>query len=55
MHMRIPHRIIEHPIEAAIGGLLLLGLLFGSADFTSNTKSTLKTPQAPPGATAQKL
>ena len=53
--MRIPHRIIEHPVEAAIGGLLLLGLLFGSADFTPNTKNTLKPPQAPPGATAQKL
>jgi hypothetical protein len=53
--MRIPHRIIEHPIEAAIGGLLLLGLLFGSADFTSAAKNTLTPPQAPPGATAQKL
>lgn len=31
--MRIPNRILEHPIEAAIAGLLLLGLLFGSADF----------------------
>ena len=31
--MRIPARIIEHPIEAAIAGLLLLALLFGSADF----------------------
>jgi hypothetical protein len=55
MRMRIPHRIIEHPVEAAIGGLLLLGLLFGSADFTSNAKNTMKPPQAPPGATAQKL
>jgi hypothetical protein len=53
--MRIPHRIVEHPIEAAIAGLLLLGLLFGSADFTSNTKTTLKSPTAPPGAVAQKF
>lgn len=53
--MRIPHRIIEHPIEAAIGGLLLLGLLFGSADFAPNAKSNLKSPQAPPNETAQKL
>ncbi|HEV7959881.1 MAG TPA: hypothetical protein VGP01_02540 [Rhizomicrobium sp.] len=44
--MRIPHRIIEHPIEAAIAGLLLLGLLFGSADFTPSAK----TPPSPPGA-----
>lgn len=48
--MRLPHRIIEHPIEAAIAGLLLLGLLFGSADFTPNAKG----PQEPPAA-AQKL
>ena len=31
--MRIPNRIIEHPIEALVASLLLLGLLFGSADF----------------------
>jgi hypothetical protein len=48
--MRIPHRIIEHPVEAAIAGLLLLGLLFGSADFTSKANA----PQ-PPTVTAQKL
>ena len=36
--MRIPDRIIEHPIEAAIATLLLLGLLFSSADFTSGAK-----------------
>jgi hypothetical protein len=49
--MRIPQRIVEHPIEAAIAGLLLLGLLFGSADLTSGTK----TPQAPPPTAAQKF
>ena len=36
--MRIPNRIIEHPIEAAIASLLLLGLLFSSADFTAGAK-----------------
>ena len=30
--MRIPNRILEHPVEAAIAGLLLLALLFVSAD-----------------------
>jgi hypothetical protein len=44
--MRIPHRIIEHPIEATIAGLLLLALLFGSADF----KPGAKAPPSPPGA-----
>ena len=33
--MRIPNRILEHPVEAAIASLLLLGLLFGSADLPS--------------------
>ena len=36
--MRIPNRIIEHPIEAAIASLLLLGLLFSSADFSFGAK-----------------
>ena len=30
--MRIPAFIIEHPLEALIAGVLLLALLFGSAD-----------------------
>ncbi len=30
--MRIPNRILEHPIEALIAGLLLLALLFVSSD-----------------------
>jgi hypothetical protein len=42
--MRIPNRIIEHPIEAAIASLLLLGLLFSSVDFLPG----IKVPQAPP-------
>jgi hypothetical protein len=49
--MRIPQRIVEHPIEAAIAGLLLLGLLFGSADLTSGATA----PQAPPPTAAQKF
>ena len=32
--MRIPNRIMEHPIEAVIASLLLLGLLFGSVDLS---------------------
>jgi len=30
--MRIPARILEHPVEALVAGVLLLVLLFGSAD-----------------------
>lgn len=30
--MRIPTFILEHPIESLVGGVLLLALLFGSAD-----------------------
>ena len=30
--MRIPAFIVEHPLEGLIAGLLLLALLFGSAD-----------------------
>ena len=30
--MRIPAFIVEHPVEGLIGGILLLALLFGSAD-----------------------
>jgi hypothetical protein len=30
--MRIPARIIEHPIESLIASALLLGLLFGAGD-----------------------
>jgi hypothetical protein len=49
--MHIPARIMEHPVEAAIASLLLLGLLFGSADFTS----TAPPPGTPPAMSAQKL
>lgn len=30
--MRIPTRILEHPVETAIASILLLTLLVGSAD-----------------------
>ena len=49
--MRIPNRIVEHPIEAVIASLLLLGLLFSSADFTSGAKS----PETAANSAAQKL
>jgi hypothetical protein len=53
--MRLPRRIIEHPIEAAIAGLLLLGLLFGSADFTPSAKTPLKSLETGPPVAAQKF
>ena len=31
-NMRVPTFILEHPLESLIAGLLLLALLFGSAD-----------------------
>ncbi len=31
--MRIPTRLLEHPIEAAVASILLLTLLVGSGDF----------------------
>jgi len=31
-NMRVPTFILEHPLESAIAGLLLLAVLFGSAD-----------------------
>ena len=30
--MRIPSFILEHPVETLVAGLLLLVLIFGSAD-----------------------
>jgi hypothetical protein len=30
--MRVPTFILEHPLESCIAGVLLLALLFGSAD-----------------------
>ena len=49
--MRIPTRLIEHPIEAAIASLLLLGLLFGSADLSPAARSS----DVSPAAMAEKL
>ena len=49
--MRIPNRFLEHPIEAVIASLLLLGLLFSSADFTSGAKPS----ETATNGTAQKL
>jgi hypothetical protein len=31
-NMRVPTFILEHPLESVIAGVLLLALLFGSAD-----------------------
>ncbi len=47
--MRMPQRLMDHPVEAAVAGLLLLALLFGSADFSSGP------PQKPPARTAEKM
>lgn len=49
--MRIPNRILEHPIEALVASLLLLGLLFSSADFTAGAKSS----ETAANGTVQKL
>ncbi|HJT43002.1 MAG TPA: hypothetical protein VJ750_05815 [Rhizomicrobium sp.] len=43
--MRIPAFLLEHPVEAAIAGLLLLALLFGSAD-----RQAAEMVQAPPAS-----
>ena len=49
--MRVPSRLIEHPIEAAVATLLLLGLLFGSADLSPGAKPA----DTAPAAAAQRL
>ena len=48
--MRIPARILEHPIEAVIASLLLLTLLFGSSEMPG-----AKVSDGPPTAVAKKL
>lgn len=40
--MRVPARILEHPVESLIAGVLLLVLLFGSAD-RSSTQNGVQT------------
>ena len=47
--MRLPAPILEHPIESAIAGLLLVALLFISADPQPAASPSLK-----PAAIAQK-
>jgi hypothetical protein len=45
--MRIPARILEHPVEALIAGVLLLALLFGSADRNAaEVRTSAGTPPA---------
>jgi hypothetical protein len=48
--MRLPAPILEHPIESAIAGLLLMALLFISADPDPVAPST-----AAPSTVAQKM
>jgi hypothetical protein len=48
--MRLPAPILEHPIESAIAGLLLMALLFISADPDPAGPSA-----AAPTAVAQKM
>jgi len=48
--MRLPAPILEHPIESAIAGLLLMALLFISAD-----PEPAAQPAASPTSVAQKM
>ena len=48
--MRLPAPILEHPIESAIAGLLLVALLFLSADPKPAAAPSLK-----PTAVAEKM
>ena len=43
--MRIPTFILEHPVETLIAGVLLLVMVFGSAD-----RHAVETAKAMPGA-----
>jgi hypothetical protein len=45
MSMRIPNRVMEHPVEALIAGVLLLGLLFGSSDLGAAKARQGEVPQ----------
>jgi len=45
--MRIPARLIEHPVEALVAGVLLLVLLFGSTDRNAaDVRTSAGTPAA---------
>ena len=46
--MRIPARILEHPVEAVIASILLLTLLVGPADFKPSAETA-------PSTTTQRL
>jgi hypothetical protein len=48
--MRLPAPILEHPVESAIAGLLLMALLFISAD-----PDPAGPPKAAPTTVAQKM
>lgn len=47
--MRIPAPILEHPIESLVAGVLLLGLLLGSADYQSGKTAGTPAAAAPAG------
>jgi hypothetical protein len=49
--MRIPTRLLEHPIEALVASLLLLALLVAPADF----RPTPQSAETAPNTLAQKL
>lgn len=49
--MRIPSRLLDHPIETAIASILLLTLLVGSVDLKPAPQSAERSPDV----VAQKL
>ncbi len=51
--MRIPAFILEHPVEALIAGVLLLALVFGSADRHAADVAQGETAPAHPAATGR--
>jgi hypothetical protein len=51
--MRIPAFIAEHPVEGLIAGVLLLALLFGSAD--RHAAEVAAQPQSAKVAAADKM
>jgi hypothetical protein len=53
--MRIPAFLVEHPVEALLAGVLLLALLFGSADRHAAEVAKGDVMGAAPIAIAQKL
>jgi hypothetical protein len=53
--MRIPRRIIEHPVESLIAGILLLALLFGSADRRAAETQATASQAAPAQQPAERM